>query len=39
MHHEWLKRTGEERIKDETEKSLAEARAQLYRDLLNKSEG
>ena len=35
----WLKRTGEGRIKDEIEKSLAEARAQLYRDLLNQSEG
>lgn len=30
----WLKRSGQQRIKDEIEKALAETRINLYRDLL-----
>lgn len=35
----WFKRTPEERIESEIDKSLEEVRAQLYRDLLNQYGG
>lgn len=34
----WLKRSGQQRIKDEIEKTLSEANNSLYRDLLQKLE-
>lgn len=35
----WLKRPGQQRIKDEIKKTLSEANNSLYRDLLQKLEG
>lgn len=32
--NKWLKRSGQQRIKDEIKKALAETRINLYRDLL-----
>lgn len=34
----WLKRSGRQRIKDEIEKTLSDAKNTLYRDLLQKLE-
>lgn len=34
----WLKRSGQQRIKDEIEKTLSEVSTNLYRDLLQKLE-